>query len=290
LTQRRKEPVVIEAYLDRLGVRPSGSPSVEELFALHRAQVERVAYENIDIYRGRPAGIDPAESIARIAQGRGGYCYQLNGALATLLSTLGYAVTWHVGGVHHDAGPVGATGNHLALTVSGLPSVECPEGVWFVDAGLGDALYEPLPLRTGSYRQGPFAYALEPSTVIEGGWHFAHADGASFAGMDFGPVAEGPQTFAAQHAHLSTSPESGFTRVLVVQRRDAEGSDTLRGCQVIRHDAAGRSVRVVDGQAEWLAEIARFGRSLDGIDTNTLWAKVLADHETWLESQRSEVR
>jgi N-hydroxyarylamine O-acetyltransferase len=279
----------MEAYLDRLGVSPTG-PSVEELFALHRAHVERIPYENIEIYRGRPPGIDPAESIGWITRGRGGYCYQLNGALATLLSTLGYAVTWHVGGVHMDSEPVGASGNHLALTVAGLPTPECPDGVWFVDAGLGDALYEPLPLRTGVYRQGPFQYALAPSTVIEGGWHFAHAFDASFAGMDFGPPAEGPQTFAANHAYLSTSPESGFTRVLTVQRRDAEGVDILRGCQVIRHDAAGKGVRDVAGQAEWLAEVARFGIDLDGIDSNTLWAKVLADHEAWLARQTSEVR
>ncbi|MCP2324834.1 arylamine N-acetyltransferase [Hamadaea flava] len=279
---------MFEAYLDRLGVRPT-EPSVADLFALHRAHVERVPYENIEIYRGQPPGIDPAESLGWMTRGRGGYCYQLNGAFATLLTQLGYAVTWHVGGVHTAPEPVGATGNHLALTVSGLPSPECPDGVWFVDAGLGDALYEPLPVRPGIYRQGPFEYALEPSKVVEGGWHFAHAADASFAGMDFGPVADGVQTFAANHAYLSTSPESGFTRVLTIQRRDAEGVDILRGCQVIRHAAGGKSVREVSGQAEWLAEVARFGIRLDAINPNTLWAKVLADHEAWLASQTSEV-
>ncbi|MEV0270793.1 arylamine N-acetyltransferase [Hamadaea sp. NPDC050747] len=280
---------MIEAYLDRLGVRPT-EPSIAELTALHRAHVERIPYENIEIYRGRPPGIDPAESLGWMGRGRGGYCYQLNGAFATLLAHLGYAVTWHVGGVHTAVEPVGATGNHLALTVSGLPSPECPEGVWFVDAGLGDALHDPLPLRAGTYRQGPFEYALEPSKIVEGGWHFAHAADSSFAGMDFGPVADGVQTFAANHAHLSTSPESGFTRVLTVQRRTADGVDILRGCQVIRRDAAGKTVRDVAGQAEWLAELDRFGLRLEGIDLNTLWAKVLADHEAWSASQKSEVQ
>ncbi|NUR72653.1 MAG: arylamine N-acetyltransferase [Hamadaea sp.] len=280
---------MIDAYLDRLGVRPT-KPSVDELVALHRAHVERIPYENIEIYRGQPPGIETDESLGWVARGRGGYCYQLNGAFATLLTALGYAVTWHVGGVHTAEEPVGATGNHLALTVSGLPSPECPEGIWFVDAGLGDALHEPLPLRTGSYRQGPFEYALEPSKIVEGGWHFTHAAGSSFAGMDFGPVADGVQAFAANHAYLSTSLESGFTRTLTIQRRDADGVDILRGCQMIRRSAEGKSVREVTSQAEWLAEIARFGLSLEGLDPNTLWAKVHADHEAWLASQVPEVR
>ena len=281
---------MIDAYLARLGVHPSGPLSAEGLAALHRAQVERVPYENIDIYLADPPGIDPVESMERIARGRGGYCFQLNGAFATVLSALGYDVTWHVGGVHQEAGPLGATGNHLALTVSGLPAPQCPEGVWFVDTGLGDALYEPLPLRAGRYRQGPFTYGLEPSTVIDGGWHFAHTADASFVGMDFGPVADGPPTFAANHAHLSTSPESGFVRTLAVQRRDPAGTDTLRGCQMIRHDAAGRSKRTVTERSEWLAALARFDLDLSGVDLDMLWAKAVADHELWIISQQSEVR
>ncbi|NUT31878.1 MAG: arylamine N-acetyltransferase [Hamadaea sp.] len=274
---------MIDAYLTRLGVRP-GRPSLEGLLALHRAQVERVPYENVDIYRGRPPGIDVAESLERMARGRGGYCYQLNGAFATLLSELGYDVTWHVGGVHHEGGPVGATGNHLALTVAGLPAPECPEGVWFVDAGLGDALHEPLPLREGVFRQGPFTYGLERSAVVPDGWHFTHTAEASFSGMDFGPVAAGPQTFADMHEHLSTSPESGFLRALAVQRRFATHSETLRGRTIIRHDAAGRSSRIAADRREWDAALAAFGLDLTDVDLDALWGRVEADHEAWLAS------
>lgn len=274
---------MIDGYLARLGVRP-GSPSLDGLVALHRAQVERIPYENVDIYRGLPPGIDVAESLDRVARGRGGYCYQLNGAFATLLAELGYDVTWHVGGVHQAAGPVGATGNHLALTVAGLPSPECPEGVWFVDAGLGDALHDPLPLREGVYRQGPFTFGLERSTAVEGGWHFTHTAEASFVGMDFGPVAQGPQTFAEMHTHLSTSPESGFTRVLSVQRRLASHTEILRGRTIIRHDASGRSSRVAADREDWLAALAAFDLDLAVVDLDALWAKVAADHEAWAAS------
>jgi hypothetical protein len=46
-----------------------------------------------------------------------------------------------------------SVGNHVVLTVSDLPTDENPSGCWYVDAGLGDALYEPLPLAPGTYRQ-----------------------------------------------------------------------------------------------------------------------------------------
>ncbi len=78
----------VRGYLGRLDIGDPGPPTVDALFALHRAQTERVAYENIDIFLGRPQGIAPAESIDRIVRGRGGYCYNLNGALATTLEAL----------------------------------------------------------------------------------------------------------------------------------------------------------------------------------------------------------
>lgn len=45
----------------------------------------------------------------------------MNGALGLLLSSLGYAVRGHVGGVHGPDGPqASAMGNHLVLAVAGL--------------------------------------------------------------------------------------------------------------------------------------------------------------------------
>lgn len=88
--------------------------------------------------------------------------------------------------------PPGAVlANHLALTVQGLPTDECPSGDWLVDAGLGDALHVPLPLHEGTYRQGPFRFTMRPSDVEPGGWRFDHDPAGNFAGMDFAP---GPAT------------------------------------------------------------------------------------------------
>ena len=120
----------------------------------------RVPYENIDIYRGQPPGIEPVSCVERIVAGRGGYCFHLNGALITLLEWLQVDVTRHVSGVQGGgADAPGPNGNHLGITA------RLPDGTeWFVDAGLGDGPSDPLPLVFGTYDQHGFTYELRPSS------------------------------------------------------------------------------------------------------------------------------
>ena len=83
---------ITAAYLNRLGVGAE-RPSAEALARLNRAHVERIPYETFWIHLAQGWGIDPAESKRRVATTRrGGYCYQLNGAFRTLLTSLGYGV------------------------------------------------------------------------------------------------------------------------------------------------------------------------------------------------------
>jgi len=63
---------------------------------------------------------------------------------------------------------VGATGNHLALTVSSLPADGNPGDGWMVDAGLGNGIHEPLPLMPGRYDQGPLSPEIKRSSVEPG--------------------------------------------------------------------------------------------------------------------------
>jgi N-hydroxyarylamine O-acetyltransferase len=280
----------VRGYLRRLGVADRGRPSAAALHRLHRAQVERVPYESLEIQLGRPTTVDPAESVRRILRGRGGYCFHLNGAFATLLAALGYAVGWHRGWVFTgEPDQPRGNPNHLALTVRGLPTRHCPDGVWFVDAGLGDALHEPLPLRAGVYRQGPFRYRMEASPVEPGGWRFVHDPAGSFTAMDFAPGPAGPADFADSHAELSGSPSSPFVRWAVVQRRHAGGVDSLTGCK-LTHLGAGEPVsRILDTSAEWYGVLARvFGLDMSDVsarERGELWSRVRSAHEAAAHEQ-----
>jgi N-hydroxyarylamine O-acetyltransferase len=276
-----------DAYLARLGFEDVPPPTAEALVALHRAQVERVPYETLWIALGEQRGIDLLGSVRIITDGTGagGYCYHLNGAFSVLLEWLGFDVHRHFGGVRPKPSkampdPQIGWGNHLAMTV------ELDGHPWMVDAGLGDAIHEPIPLVEGDVTQGPFTFHVRPSTAEPGGWHLDHHPTGSFLSCDFrpGPVTEGE--FVERHTFLSTSPESGFVRVVTAQRRDATGVDALRGKVLTRQSAEPESTRELVTEAEWrdvLADV--FGMPLAHLDpaaVSTLWARICADHEAFL--------
>ena len=278
----------VEGYLARLGLSRPARPELEWLFAVHRAHMERIPYENLEIQLGRATSVDPVEAIGRIVRGRGGYCFHLNGALGTLLARLGYDVTRHraeVRGSGDDQYAAGLTTTHQALTVV------CEGRTWLVDVGLGDAPYEPLRLRTGSTTQGPFTYGLERWSARPGGWRFVHDPSAlSFTSMVFAPEPVEPAAFAEPHERLSTSPDSSFVRAAVVARRDARGADVLRGRVYYRVDAAGVTKRPIESRGEWFTLLADlFGLRLADVDTadrERLWARISQAHERWLTEQR----
>ena len=67
------------------------------------------------------------------------------------------------------AGPdPAASGNHLVLTVADLPTDENPSGGWYVDAGLGDVLHEPMPLAEGSTRRGRSGWCWNTTVAPNG--------------------------------------------------------------------------------------------------------------------------
>jgi arylamine N-acetyltransferase len=283
---------VMQAYLRRLGLEAE-PPSVDALFRIHRAQVERVPYETTWIQLGERWDIDTDGAVERIAKhGRGGYCFHLNGSLSRLLMALGYDVTLHVGGVHRVEPAAEDLTNHLVLTVGGLPTNDNPKGDWYVDAGLGDALYEPLPLVAGTYRQGPMTFTLAATPGGIGDWRFTHDPLGSFAGMSFGSTSAVIGAFEKMHQHLSTSPDSGFVHVATAQCRHENGLTALRALTHTTVDYDGKTNRFVTERAEWFALLAdEYYLTLDGVDDDAkdrLWTNANAAHERWLADQLDE--
>jgi N-hydroxyarylamine O-acetyltransferase len=284
------DPAVREAYLARLGV-DAEAPSAVGLRLIVQRQLERVPYETMWIQAGEGWGIDPIESARRIAcEGRGGYCYHMNGALGLLLGSLGYVVRGHVGGVHGPKGPKPEEmGNHLVLTVERLPTDDNASGVWYVDAGLGDALHEPLPLRSGSYRQPPFQLSVEQDSAAA--WHLTHDPAGGFSGMSWSMDLARLTDFEAQHRWLSTSTESGFVQVAMAERRDATGVDVVRGLVLTRIGQHAHTAEPVTNRKEWFELLAemfdlRFETST-AESRDRLWTNVLAAHRRWQAAGQS---
>ena len=291
-------------YLRRLGVG-AAPPSADELARLHRAHVERVPYETFWIHLREGWGTDPVESARRLAtEARGGYCYQLNGAFSALLATLGYRVTRHVAGVHDPAGPsTGSLANHVALLAHGLPTDANPGGTWYLDAGLGDAVHEPMPLLATTDRQGPFGLTLAPADTVApspapagegpvGDWHLATDGGSSVPGVSLVTSrAVGMDAFADRHVFNATSPQSGFAALATAQRRHATGCDILRGCVLTSRTGVGESgvaTTTLESREAWLGALGDvFGLVLDVAedDVDDLWSRTVESHESWLATK-----
>lgn len=253
----------VDQYLARLGLPARPAPTVAALADLHRRHLDQVPYENLAAVLGRPDPTDPAQTLRRIAAGgNSGYCFHHNGAFEIVLRGLGYAVERRFGHVHGRAVP---DLNHLGLlvTIDGRR--------WWPDLGLGDALRDPVEVTAGEFRQGPFRYQIT-GVGAAGEWTFHHDPAAgSFPAMDMRATSPDDALVAASHRVLSSPPDGRFARVLVVQRRDDAGAETLRG---LRHQRAGDGPfsRDLTGYGDWRDQLAVLGVSLAGVAEGELRA------------------
>jgi N-hydroxyarylamine O-acetyltransferase len=90
------EKVKVEKYFKRIGLEMPETivPNGELLKKLHFAHCTTVPYENLDIIRGIPLRLDDEGLYHKVVEeGKGGYCFELNGLFAWLLRELGYKVT-----------------------------------------------------------------------------------------------------------------------------------------------------------------------------------------------------
>ena len=159
---------------------------------------------------GRPArSTRPRWPRGCCADGRGGYCFELNTVLAALLRGCGFVVT------HHQA-VVGGEGptNHMALLV------HLDGERWLADAGLGEGFVEPLPFREGTTELGPFTYTL---TREDGGsWWMGQHEWSSFSG--FRMTEE-----ESRRGGLRPPPPPAGHRPRVELRQDARGPEPAAG-------------------------------------------------------------
>src|SRR5947208_15715959 len=92
---------VVDAYLKRIGYAGPLKPNSNLLRDLHRAHLFAIPFENLDIAFGREIICDEDAFLRKIIERhRGGFCYELNGAFAALLRSLGFHCRCYPRGCH----------------------------------------------------------------------------------------------------------------------------------------------------------------------------------------------
>ncbi|MDF9816084.1 arylamine N-acetyltransferase [Streptomyces sp. SPB162] len=261
----------LDAYLARTGYTGSLDPTVKTLRGLHRAHLDAIPFENLDVALGRGVRLG-LDSVQRklVTERRGGYCYEQNSLFAAVLERLGFAVTAH-GARVRTAGPTLRPVTHVLLRVV----VDGTE--WLADTGFGGlGPLEPVELPAGTPTwQGGWAYEVAEEAggvrVLRSlgprGWSDLYA---------FTPNPLYPVDLVVLNHYTSTHPLSRFTGQLVAQRvtpqaRYALLRDELTVTRPGAADGAEERRKVPAGE---LAEVleSTFGLVLAASDTERLGA------------------
>ena len=242
-------------------------------------------------------GIDPLDSFDRVVYARrGGYCYQLNGALSELLAALGYDVTRHVGGVHGPEGPdESALTNHLVLVAHELPDRDQSRRrlVRGRRARRRPARSAPVGRPANTSRIRCVSCWPAPTTASATGTS-RHDPTGCVHGMSFRLPEVGMDVFAVRHEFLSTSPESSFAGVVTAQLRRRDGTTILRGCVLTRgrrrrlDERDGRRTRRRGSPCSTTCSASGPTHRPTALDA--LWARVAAAHAAWSPPAPVDVR
>jgi N-hydroxyarylamine O-acetyltransferase len=239
-------------YLERITYAGPVVPTTEVLRELHRAHMLSVPFENLDIALGRKIVCDEDAFIRKIVVGRrGGFCYELNGAFAGLLRTIGFKVTLLSARVPREDGTASPEFDHLTLRID----LDEP---WLADVGFGDSFLEPIDLRSGAegshdgrrYRIVDCGNSLRMERAERGGaWKGQYS---------FTLTPRSLADFAAMCHYHQTSPESPFTRKNVCSRATPDGRITVAdGKLILTHDGI-REERLLASEGERAAALKEY--------------------------------
>lgn len=241
-----------KAYLARIHYTGPTAPTPGTLRALHLAHLYTVPFENLDISLHRPITCDEQHFLHKIVNlRRGGFCYELNGAFAALLSELGFRVTLLSARVAREDGSASPEFDHMALRVD----LDEP---WLADVGFGDSFLDPLRLipevEQEQYGQR-FRIAEVGDVMIV---QRQLANGTWKSQFRFTQTPRQLDDFEARCHFQQTSPESHFTRQRICTLPTRDGRITLADLKLIRTTGKLREERTLANDDEWHSALQEY--------------------------------
>ncbi|MEV7006195.1 arylamine N-acetyltransferase [Streptosporangium sp. NPDC051022] len=232
----------MDEYLQRIGASRPPRPDAESLRDLQLRHLLTVPFENLSIHLGEPIVLDEQALIDKIVgRRRGGFCYELNGAFAVLLRSLGYQVTLLAARVFAD-GSLGPPFDHMALRV------DAPDP-WLVDVGFGKFTHYPLRFDLRTEQSDPGG-SFRLAETEEGDLDVLQ-DGVPQYRLERRPRALAD--YEATCWWQQTSPRSHFARSLVCSLLTEGGRVTLSDRLLVRTTGDERREHLLATDTEVLA-------------------------------------
>ncbi|MGB3137991.1 MAG: arylamine N-acetyltransferase [Nodosilinea sp.] len=226
----------LEAYFQRIGYAGSRTPTLATLQGIHQRHPQAIAFENLSSFLGQPVELDLPSLVQKLVYGgRGGYCFEQNGLLLSVLTTLGFRVTGLGGRVRWQTPPdILTSRSHMALLVD-------LEGESYIaDVGFG-GMTLTAPLRLVSDLEQETSH--ERFRLVQSDQGFTIQ---SYV-QDWEPLYQfdlQPQylcDYRVSNWYVSTHPESIFVSGLIVTRVDSDRRYILRNTQLITHAMTGQT-------------------------------------------------
>ena len=216
----------IKQYFDRIGLALPDSivPNSELLKQLQFAHCTAVPYENLDILRKIPLSLDEDALFDKVVtQGKGGFCFELNGLIAWLLKALGYQVTEYA--ARYLRGE-----SSIPMRRHRVMKVEATDGVWICDVGIGEVCPR-YPIRFVEGEEQPQfdeCYRLDKDPFL--GWvlmDLYHGQWRQF--YSFTEEPQLPVDYIAPMFYCEKHPDSPFIHQEMFSLKTAHGRITLDG-------------------------------------------------------------
>jgi N-hydroxyarylamine O-acetyltransferase len=233
-------------YFQRIGYNQTPAATEETLFALHKAHVLHVPFENLDVIAKLPIVLDQERFYDKIVNNwRGGICYELNGAFKQLLDSIGFHSFYISCNVYVPTMDFyGADYGHIALITT------IGEAQYLVDVGFGDAFVEPLKLvydtpqeQFGTFYR--FSKLPEGDVLLE-----KSGDGIAYQKMfKFRLIPRQLQEFADLCMFHQHAPQAPFNKQALCTRPTSNGRLTLTPNSFIIRCGEDKQEHAIESQA-----------------------------------------
>ena len=249
------EKMKVEKYFRRIGLEMPETivPDGELLKKLHFAHCTTVPYENLDIIRGIPLRLDDEGLYQKVVEeGKGGYCFELNGLFAWLLRELGYKVTEYASRYLRGESSIPMR-RHRVLRV------EATDGVYCADVGIGEVCPRyPLKLVEGLEQpQFDECYRFDKDEFL--GWVLMDLYKGQWRQFySFTEEPQLPQDYVALSCYCEKHPDSPFIHAEMFSLKTATGRITLDG-NVYKEFKDGEVTVKELSEDEMPAAYAKFG-------------------------------
>ena len=226
----------LNAYFARIGYRGEAAPTLATLREIVLCHTRSIPFENLDPLLGRPVLLDLPSLLQKLVHDRrGGYCFEQNTLLLSVLEALGYRVSGLAARVRWNVPEQAITSRgHMLLRV------ELDERTHLVDVGFGGLTLTGV-LRLASEVEQPTPHEpfrllpredwLELQALVQGAFRPIYRFTLE---RQFAPDYEVSNYF------LSTHPASHFRKNLMAARPTEDGRYALANDVLTVHHRDGR--------------------------------------------------